>query len=158
MTARQRGFTLVEMAVVIAIVAILATSLVPLGAMTRQRAEEDELRHALRQIRDALDRYRRAGEEGVIERKIDGSGYPPNLRVLVEGVPDGRSADGRRLYFLRRIPRDPTFPDRGVAPEATWGLRSYASPPDAPAPGSDVFDVHSLSSGIGLNGVPYRDW
>ncbi|MFN3717093.1 MAG: hypothetical protein ACK4R8_10260, partial [Thiobacillus sp.] len=62
------------------------------------------------------------------------------------------------LYFLRRLPRDPFYPDASVPAAETWGLRSYASPPDAPVPGRDVFDVHSLSTAKGLNGLPYREW
>lgn len=155
---RQRGFTLVELAVVAAIIAILATALVPVGQMAQQRSREDGLRHALREIRDAIDRYRQAYDDGAIEKKADGSGYPPSLRALVDGVPDARSQEGRRLYFLRRIPRDPTSADATISPEATWGLRSYASPVEAPAPGADVFDVYSVTPGSGLNGVPYRDW
>jgi len=71
---------------------------------------------------------------------------------------DVRDPNGHLMYFLRRVPRDPFFPDASVPAEETWGLRSYASPPDAPRPGADVFDVHSLSSRPSLNGVPYREW
>ena len=78
--------------------------------------------------------------------------------MLVEGVPDLRSPERRSIYFLRRLPRDPTFPDPGAPPENTWGKRSYASPLDAPEEGDDVFDVYSRSQGNALNGTPYRSW
>lgn len=153
-----RGFTLIEMAVVVAIVAVLATGAAPLSRLVQQRAQERELRQALRDIRGALDRYRQAHDAGLIERQAEGAGYPPNLEVLTEGVPDVRSPEGKQLYFLRRLPRDPFFADPQAPAAATWGLRSYASPPDDPQPGKDVFDVYSLSPATGLNGVPYRDW
>lgn len=152
------GFTLIEMAIVVAIIGVLATGIAPLSQLVHQRAQERELRQALRDIRSALDRYHQAHESGLIARQADGSGYPPKLEVLTEGVPDARSADGRMLYFLRRLPRDPFHPDPRAPAAATWGLRSYASPPDDPQAGKDVFDVYSLSPAVGLNGVPHRAW
>ncbi|MEI7970039.1 MAG: type II secretion system protein [Betaproteobacteria bacterium] len=151
------GFTLLEMMIVVAILGILALGLVPLNDLATQRARESDLRTGLRQMRGALDAYRRAVDEGRIERKADESGYPRRLSDLVTGVPDAKSPDRRPIYFLRRLPRDP-FAEPGLPPEDTWGRRSYASPPDRPAEGRDVFDVYSRSERIGLNGVPYRDW
>jgi len=158
MSRRAAGFTLIEMAVVVAIVGILASGVAPLSRLLQQRAQERELRQALRDIRGALDRYHAAHEAGIVARQADGAGYPPSLEALTEGVPDTRSGDGRKLYFLRRLPRDPFFPDPRAPAVATWGLRASDSPPDEPRPGRDVFDVHSLSPASGLNGVPYRDW
>ena len=155
--ARRRGFTLIEMMVVVAILGVLALGLVPLNDLSVQRAKESELRAALRQIRGALDAYKKATDEGRIEKKADESGFPRRLADLVDGVPDVKSPDRQTLYFLRRVPRDP-FADPELLPEETWGKRSYASPPDRPAEGKDVFDVHSRSERIGLNGVPYRNW
>jgi general secretion pathway protein G len=154
----QRGFTLIEMMITVVIVAILALGLVPLGELAAQRSKESELRTALRQIRGALDAYKKAGDEGRIERKADQSGYPPTLEALAEGVADQKSPDKRSIYFLRRVPRDPFFGDNSVPAAKTWGLRSYESPPDSPRSGKDVFDVYSLAEGQGLNGVPYRQW
>jgi general secretion pathway protein G len=153
-----RGFTLIELVITVAIVGILAAGLLPLTQLAAQRAKEQELRAALREIRTALDAYKQAADESRIERKVDASGYPPSLEVLAEGVKDAKSPDGRLIYFLRRVPRDPLFPDASVAADETWGLRSYASPPDDPKEGDDVFDVYSRSGGTGLNGVPYREW
>ena len=98
-----------------------------------------------------------AADAGHIEKSAGSSGYPPSLQVLVDGVRDLRSVKGERIYFLRRIPRDP-FADARLEPAESWGLRAYASPADDPRPGADVFDVYSLAKGDGLNGTPYREW
>lgn len=152
------GFTLIELLITVAIVALLASVALPLSELAVQRSREQDLRRSLREIRDALDAYKRAGDEGRIARAADQSGYPPNLAALVDGVPDAKSPSGARIYFLRRIPRDPMSVDTSAPAERTWGTRSYESPPDAPRPGRDVFDVYSLSDRSGLNGLPYRDW
>lgn len=152
-----RGFTLIELLVTVVIVGILASVALPLSELSRQRAKESELRQDLREMRTAIDAYKHAGDEGRIQVSVDQSGYPPNLSVLVDGVTDAKSADSRKIYFLRRIPRDP-FADGDVDAGASWGKRSYDSPPDAPHEGKDVYDVYSLSDGIGLNGIPYRKW
>jgi general secretion pathway protein G len=157
MTARARGFTLVELVITAAIVSVLALAALPLAETASRRAKESELRAALREIRTALDAYKKAWDEGRIERRLDASGYPPTLEVLVQGVPDVKDAKGRRLYLLRRLPRDP-FADSTLAAADTWGKRSYASPPDFPAEGADVFDVYSRAGGTGLNGIAYREW
>lgn len=155
---RSNGFTLIELVVTVAILAILAAGLVPLTQLAAQRAKEQQLREALREIRTALDGYKQATAENRILKKVDESGYPPDLEVLVQGVKDARSPDGRKIYFLRRMPRDPFFDDETVPAEKTWGLRSYASPPDDPQEGDDVYDVYSRSKKTGLNGVLYREW
>ena len=112
---------------------------------------------ALREVREAIDAYKRAADKGFIQRKVGDSGYPPNLRLLVDGVPNQKSAAGEKFYFLRRLPRDP-FAAPDLSAEDCWDLRSYASSADAPSPGDDVYDVHSRSAGVGLNGLPYQRW
>ncbi len=153
----HRGFTLIEMVVVVLIVSILASAAMPLAALHKQREREATLRQNLRVLRTALDDYKKAYDQGRIEKKVDASGYPPNLEVLVKGVKNTGEAKSGVMYLLRRMPRDP-FGDPELADAKTWGLRSYASSPDSPMPGADVFDVYSTSEGIGLDGTPYRSW
>ncbi|TDP81024.1 prepilin-type N-terminal cleavage/methylation domain-containing protein [Aquabacterium commune] len=210
---KMRGFTLIEMVVVVMIVGILASAAMPLMALHKRRTQEAELKESLRTLRRAIDAYKQAADKGDIAKRPDDSGYPPSLDVLVKGVPKltpgaslaagkpgeankpggsgaaaaagaapsaanaassafslnlfGTSTGGATdaatgkapatIYFLRRLPRDP-FADPTVPAAQTWGLRSYASPPNAPAPGADVFDVYSRSEGVGLDGVPLREW
>lgn len=151
------GFTLIELIITVAIVGILASAALPLAQISIQRGKEQELRTALRQIREAIDAYKQAADEGRVARAADASGYPPTLDVLAAGVDDAKVPVRKSIYFLRRLPRDPFAPE-DVPAAQTWGKRSYASPPDAPREGADVFDVYSLSEKSGLNGVPYKDW
>jgi len=152
-----RGFTLVELVITVAIISLLATAALPAAELAARRAKEQELSRALRQVRDAIDAYKQAADEGRIEKKVGDSGYPKQLEDLVAGVDDRKSTRKAKIYFLRRLPRDP-FADVEMAPSATWGKRSYASPPDDPKAGDDVYDVYSLSGATGLNGRPYREW
>jgi general secretion pathway protein G len=154
----KNGFTLIELLITVAIVSLLASIALPLSELSFQRAKEHELRRSLREIREALDAYKRHVDEGRIRRPADGSGYPASLTVLVEGAEDLKSPTKARLRFLRRVPRDPLSREEQIPPEQSWGLRSYDSPHDAPKPGKDVFDVYSLSAATGLNGIPYKDW
>lgn len=152
------GFTFIELMMTLAIMAVLVLVAVPMAQITIQQDKERELRRALVQIREGLDAYKRAADRGRIAVKIGESGYPKKLDDLVDGVPDQRSPGRENLYFLRSIPRDPMYPDQSTKPAETWKLRSYASPPDEPAEGDDVFDVFSKSDKVGLNGVPYQKW
>lgn len=158
MLRRASGFTFIELAVTLAIMGVLAAVAVPMVELVSQRYKERELRSALGQIREAIDAYRRATDQGRIPVKIGDSGYPKSLNDLVDGVADAKSPQRQKMYFLRRLPRDPMHPDPTVAAADTWGKRSYASPPEAPQEGEDVFDVYSLASGKGINGIPYREW
>lgn len=153
------GFTLIELVVTVAIIGLLASVALPMMELTIQRSNEHELRLALRQIRTALDAYKQAVDDRRVSVTLLKSGYPPSMKVLVEGVPDESDPDKKkRIYFLRRIPRDPTFNDPTKSDDETWGKRSYASSNDSPEEGEDVFDVYSLSPGVGLNGISYRNW
>ena len=153
------GFTLIELVVTVAIVGLLTSVALPMTELVVQRDKEQELRLALRQIRSALDDYKQAVDDGRVKSSLLKSGYPPSLQVLVEGVPDETDPDKRKvIYFLRRIPRDPMFDDPAMPADETWGKRNYASSADSPQDGDDVFDVYSLSPGIGLNGIDYRSW
>jgi general secretion pathway protein G len=154
----SRGFTYIEMVVTLLIMGTLAMVAIPMTKLVSQRAKEHELRAALVQIREALDAYKRASDQGFIERKVGASGYPRTLGELVAGVPDQRSPERRMLYFLRRMPRDPMSLDEALPADRTWDTRSYASPPQAPSAGEDVFDVRSRSQVLGINGVPYNQW
>jgi general secretion pathway protein G len=153
----SKGFTLIEMVIVVMIVGILASAAMPLAALHKRRTQEAELRQSLRTIRLALDEHRRAWEAGRLPKGTDDTGYPPNLQVLVQGVKDVSMPGEKKIYFLRRLPRDP-FANASLPAAETWGLRSYASPPDAPEAGADVFDVYSRAPGLGLDGSPYRSW
>ena len=155
---RTRGFTLIELVVTLAIIAVLTSAAAPLVRLMTQREKETELHQSLRILRSAIDAYKEAADMGRIHTEVGDSGYPPNLQVLVDGVEDAQSQDKTMIYFLRRVPRDPFFPDSTAAPAETWGLRSYKSPPTDPQPGDDVFDVYSLAQGLGLNGIAYHEW
>lgn len=154
----RRGFSLIELLVVVSIISILATIGLPLAELAQKRTKEEELRQALREIRSGLDAYKKAVDQGHITRVAGASGYPPQLDVLVDGITDAQSPQGEKLFFLRRIPRDPLAADEVRKAADTWGLRSYASTAENPKPGKDVYDVYSKAEGVGMNGQPYRSW
>ncbi|WP_241295534.1 general secretion pathway protein GspG [Burkholderia stabilis] len=144
--------------VALTLLALLATVALPLTDLVKRRADEAELLRALVVIRSALDAYKVAADDGRIERSADASGYPPDLRTLVEGVDDKTSPGGARLYFLRKIPADPMCECDGKAADDMWETRSYASDPASFSSGDDVFDIRSTNRKEGLNGVPYNQW
>jgi general secretion pathway protein G len=159
--ATAPGFTLIEMLVVLTIVGILASAAVPLHALLLRRTQESALREALRTLRTAIDAHRLAVEAKRIAPGRDGSPYPANLEVLVQGLPvideAGLGSANKRLYLLRRLPRDP-FADATLPAAETWALRNSQSPPDAPAAGNDVFDVRSRATATALDGTLYKNW
>jgi general secretion pathway protein G len=155
----KNGFTLIELIVTVAILGVLATLTLPLAELSVRHNKEQELRLALREIREGLDAYRQAYDDGIIAHVAGQSGYPESLQVLVDGVSDVKNpAAHNKIYFLRRIPRDPFVDDASKSNDETWGKRSYQSSAEEPEEGRDVFDVYSLDPGTGLNGIPYSKW
>ena len=152
----ERGFTFVELVIVVTILMILAMVAMPLAQVTAQRQREAELRRSLREVRTAIDNFKDAvvaGQIATTELEPGSEGYPPDLETLVEGVPAANDASGRKLKFLRRVPPDPMMPGED------WGLRSYQDDPDATSwGGGSVFDVYTTSTATGLDGTKYRDW
>jgi general secretion pathway protein G len=153
---RDDGYTFVELLVVTALVAILASAVMPLARVATQRQREIALRRTLREVRTAIDHYKDAADQGMIaatELKLGNEGYPPTLEVLVEGVRASGDATDRKLKFLRRIPIDP------LTGTKEWGMRSYQDRPDARSwGGQNVFDVFTTSEGTALDGTKYKDW
>ena len=153
-----RGFTLIELVMSLAMIAILAAAALPMAELVVQRNHERDLRKALNEIREALDMFKRASDDGRIPRAVGASGYPANLNLLVNGVKDAKDPRGRFIYFLRRLPRDPMEPNADIPAEQTWGIRSYSTSSSEPKFVDDVYDVYSLSPKTGLNGLAYREW
>lgn len=154
----EKGLTLIELLITISIIAILAASIVPVSRLSVKRGNEVELRRNLRVIRVALDNYKKAWDEGRIEKNIGESGYPATLLVLVEGVEDVSAPEASRIKFLRRIPRDPMNKDEFSEVSELWGLRSYKSDAGSPSEGDDVFDIYSKSEEVAINGTQYNKW
>ena len=145
----ERGLTLVELIVTVAILTILATAAVPLARFQVKREKERELRYDLWSMRDAIDKYKDAADRGAMQIKLESQGYPPDLETLVNGV----EVQGKKLKFLRKIPVDP------MTGQADWGMRSMQDDPDSDSwGGQSVFDVYSKSDGTALDGTKYSTW
>jgi len=149
----HRGLTLVELIVAVAILSILSLVALPLAKVQVKRERERELRSDLREIRTAIDRYKEASDRGLIQVELSSEGYPPSLEILVQGVAMTNSPEGKKLKFLRRIPRDP------MTNSTDWGMRSYQDASDSTSwGGENVFDVYSKNQGLALDGSRYSEW
>ena len=149
----QRGLTLLELIVAVAILSLLSTLALPVARVQLKRERERELRHALREMRTAIDRYKEAADRGLIQVELGTEGYPPDLQILVKGVTLANSPEEKRLKLLRRIPQDP------VTNSTDWGLRSYQDPPESTGwGGQNVFDVYTRSLATALDGTQYSEW
>jgi len=156
LTGRERGYTFVELVIVTAILMILASAVMPLAQVTSQRQREAELRRTLREVRNAIDKFKDAVDGGQIpqtELKPGSEGYPPDLETLVEGVSAAGDASGRKLKYLRRVPLDP------MTNSMEWGMRSYQDRPDSSSwGGQNVFDIYTTNTGTALDGTKYNEW
>lgn len=145
----ERGLTLIELIVTVAILAILASAAVPVARFRVKREKERELRRDLWEMRDAIDHYKDAADRGAFQTKLDSQNYPPDLDTLVTGV----DVQGKKVKFLRRIPVDP------MTGKAEWGMRSMQDDPGSDSfGGQSVFDVYSKSQGTALDGTKYAEW
>lgn len=149
---RTAGFTLAELVMVCAILSSLSLLAMPVVKFTSKRSKEMELRQDLRDMRAAIDQYKRFSDQGLLPVDLGSEGYPKDLDSLVKGI-ELVGQVNRKMKFLRRIPVDP------MTGKQQWGLRSFQDEPDAAQTGGeDVYDVYSLSTRVGLNGIPYRKW
>jgi len=145
----EGGFTLLELIIATGILVILSTMVVPMARVTIQREKERQLRIALWDMRDAIDRYKDAADRGGFQTKVDSQNYPPDLETLVKGI----DVQGKKVRFLRKIPTDP------MTNSTEWGLRSMQDDPDSDSfGGQSVFDVYTKSAGVALDGTKYKDW
>ena len=147
--AGERGLTLVELIVTVAILAILASAAIPIARFEYKRQKERELRYDLWMMRDAIDKYKDAADKGAFQTKVDSQNYPPDMETLVNGV----DVQGKKVKFLRRIPPDP------MTGKPDWGLHSMQDDPTSDSyGGQSVFDVYSKSQGTALDGTKYATW
>ena len=149
---RQKGMSLVELIISVSILLVLTTAVLPLARVRIKREKEKELRYSLRQMRDAIDRYKDASDRGLIQVKVGTEGYPPDLETLVKGVDMVGQVD-KKFRFLRRIPMDP------MTHSTEWGMRAMQDDPTTTSfGGQNVFDVYTKSQDKGLDGTKYSDW
>ncbi len=145
----ERGLTLIELIVAITILMILTSAAIPVARVSIRRTKERELRRALWEMRDAIDRYKDAADRGAFQIKVGSEGYPPDLQTLVDGV----DVSGKKVRFLRRIPTDP------MTNSTDWGKRCMSDDPDSTSwCGDNVFDVYTKDQGSGLDGTKYAEW
>lgn len=152
-SARESGLTLIELIIACAILSVLATVALPLARVTVIRKKEAMLNYDLREMRDAIDRYKDFADQNKIQVQAGTEGYPPDLETLVKGVPLTGTTDNKKIHFLRSLPTDP------MTGNTDWGLRSVQDDTDSQAwGGTDVFNVYSKSTATALNGTKYSDW
>lgn len=145
----QRGLTLIELIIALTILGILMGAALPIARITVKREKERQLRRALWEMRDAIDRFKDAADRGAFQIKLGSEGYPPDLETLVDGV----DVQGKKVRFLRRIPIDP------MTNSTDWNLRSMQDDPKTQSwGGQNVFDVSTKSEGTGLDGTKYYEW
>jgi general secretion pathway protein G len=149
---RSDGYTLAELVMVCALLATLAALVLPVTRFSVRRGKEMQLRQALREMRNAIDEYKRFSDAGMLELELGSEGYPTELEQLIEPQELVGQID-KQVRFLRRIPRDPMTGDY------EWGMRSISDEWDSDSwGGENVYDVYSQSEGVGMNGVPYNLW
>jgi general secretion pathway protein G len=145
----ERGFTLIELIIATVLLMILTTMALPLGRLVAKREKEHELRQALWEVRDAIDRYKIDADKGAFRTKVDSQNYPPDLETLVKG----EDIQTKKVRYLRKIPFDP------MTKGTDWGLRSMQDDPDSDSwGGQSVFDVYTKSTDTALDGTKYKDW
>jgi general secretion pathway protein G len=149
----EAGMTLLELILACTILLILSSSALPIARYTIVHKKEELLSYELRQMRDAIDRYKDLADSNKIRVEVGTEGYPPDLETLVKGVKLGTAGDDKKIRFLRRIPVDP------MTGHADWGLRAVQDDPDSTSwGGKNVFDVYSKSQGTGTDGRRYSEW
>jgi general secretion pathway protein G len=148
----QAGLTFLELIIAMSILLILSTAALPIARYTVKRQKETELRRDLREMRDAIDRYKDTADKGLIRTEVGSENYPPDLDALVKPIQLGAGND-RKIRFLRKIPVDP------MTGQTEWGLRAVQDDPDSTSwGGKNVFDVYCKSMGTALDGTRYADW
>ena len=148
----ETGLTLIELILACSILVILASAALPVARYSIVRSKELELRRDLREMKDAVDRYKDLADRNLIRVEVGSEGYPPDLETLVKGVQVGANAD-KKIRFLRKVPVDP------MTGQADWGLRCVSDDSDSTNwCGKNVFDIYSKSQGTALDGTKYSDW